>query len=224
MVAMQARNYTRLGLMALIYLGLIIGGGYAGDWIARSLQITVYPHNEPMFHNIIMTLITAYVVLTAIPFVPGIEVGLGLIVTFGPPIVPLVYAGTILALTASYTVGRLVPERWLAAGFGKVGLLRAEQMVSALSDLTPEDRISHLIGRAPKRWVPFLLRHRLWALALLINLPGSALIGGGGGICMAVGVSRLVTYPQFLLTTALAVSPLPVTILVGSWLGMSVLS
>jgi hypothetical protein len=151
-----------------------------------------------------MTLIAAYIALTAIPFVPGIEIGLCLIVTFGPPIVPLVYAGTLVALTLSYSVGRLFPERWLAAGFRKVGLLRAEKMVSALSVLNREERASYLIGRAPRKWVPFLLRHRLWAMALLINLPGSALIGGGGGICMAVGVSRLVTCPQFLLTTALA--------------------
>lgn len=220
---MQARSYTRLGLMVLIYLGLIIGGGYAGDLIARSLQITVYPHNEPMFHKIIMTLITAYIVLTAIPFVPGIEIGLGLIVTFGPPIVPLVYVATIAALTVSYAVGRLVPERWLASGFGKVGLFRAEKMVTALSGLDPGDRVSYLTSRAPKRWVPFLLRHRLLALALLINLPGSALIGGGGGICMAFGVSRLVTYPQFILTAALATSPLPLAIFVASRLGLSIL-
>ena len=223
MVAMQACSFTRLGLMALIYLGLIIGGGYAGDWIARSLQFTIYPHNEPMFHKIIITLIAAYVVLTAIPFVPGIEIGLGLIFTFGPPIVPLVYVATIAALSASYTIGRLVPERWLAAGFGKVGLLRAEKLVTELSGLSPEDRISYLTGRAPRRWVPFLLRHRLLALALLINLPGSALIGGGGGICMAFGVSRLVTYPQFLLTIALAASPFPVAIFVASRLGLSLI-
>ena len=209
--------------MIMIYLGLIIGGGYVGDWISQSLQITVYPHNEPMFHKIIMTLIAAYIALTAIPFVPGIEIGLGLIVTFGPPIVPLVYSGTLVALTLSYSVGRLFPERWLAAGFRKVGLLRAEKMVSALSVLNREERASYLIGRAPRKWVPFLLRHRLWALALLINLPGSALIGGGGGICMAVGVSRLVTYPQFLITTALATSPLPVAILIGSIIGQSIL-
>jgi hypothetical protein len=96
-------------------------------------------------------------------------------------------------------------------------------MMSELSILSPEARVPYLIGRAPKNWVPFLLHHRLWALALLINLPGSALIGGGGGICMAVGVSRLVTYPQFLLTTALAVSPLPVAILVGSMVGQSII-
>jgi hypothetical protein len=220
---MLARSHVSLALVALVYVGLIIGGGYAGDWIARSLQITVYPHTEPMFHKIIMTLIAAYVLLTAIPFVPGVEVGLGLIVAFGPSIVPLVYAGTILALTASYSIGRLVPERWLAAGFGKVGLLRAENMVAALSGLTPEDRVSYLTSRAPKRWVPFLLRHRLLALALLINLPGSALIGGGGGICMAFGVTRLVTYPQFLLTTVLATSPLPVAILVASRVGLSLI-
>jgi hypothetical protein len=40
---------------------------------------------------------------------------------------------------------------------------------------------------------------------------------------MAVGISRLVTYPQFLLTTALATSPLPVAILVGSMMGKPIL-
>jgi hypothetical protein len=223
MATSQARNHARLALMIMIYLGLIIGGGYAGDWISQSLQITVYPHNEPMFHKIIMTLIAAYIALTAIPFVPGIEIGLGLIVTFGPPIVPLVYAGTLVALTLSYSVGRLVPEPWLATGFRKVGLLRAEKMMSELSIISPEERVPYLISCAPKKWVPFLLNHRLWALALLINLPGSALIGGGGGICMAVGVSRLVTYPQFLITTALATSPLPMAILFGSIIGKSIL-
>lgn len=217
------RKLPRFALVALVYVGLIAGGGYFGQWIARALQITIYPHNEPMFHNIIMTLSLAYVVLTAIPFVPGIEVGLGLIMTFGPPIVPLIYLATILALSLSYTAGRLVPERWLAAGFSRVGLQRAGQMVSELSALPVQDRVGYLIGRGPRRLVPFLLRHRLWALALLINLPGSALIGGGGGICLAVGLSRLVTYPQFLLTIALAVSPLPIAILVGSFLGKSVI-
>jgi hypothetical protein len=40
---------------------------------------------------------------------------------------------------------------------------------------------------------------------------------------MAVGVSRLVTYPQFLITTALATSPLPMAILFGSIIGKSIL-
>lgn len=150
------------------------------------------------------------------------EIGLGLIANFGPAIVPLVYVATIVALTMSYSAGRLIPEPWLAAGLGKVGLLRAQRMVSELSSLTPDERVTYLTGRAPRKWMPFLLRHRLWALALLTNLPGSAFIGGGGGICMAVGVSRLVTYPQFLLTTALAVSPLPIEILIGSNLGRQI--
>jgi uncharacterized membrane protein YdjX (TVP38/TMEM64 family) len=154
MATSQARNHARLALMIMIYLGLIIGGGYAGDWISQSLQITVYPHNEPMFHKIIMTLIAAYIALTAIPFVPGIEIGLGLIVTFGPPIVPLVYAGSLVALTLSYSVGRLVPEPWLATGFRKVGLLRAEKMMSELSIISPEERVPYLISCAPKKWVP----------------------------------------------------------------------
>jgi hypothetical protein len=64
----------------------------------------------------------------------------------------------------------------------------------------------------------------LWALAILFNLPGSALVGGGGGISLAAGISRLVTYPQFLITTALAVSPIPIAVLVAAALGRSFLN
>lgn len=211
-----------MAVAALFYAGIIIGGSFAGDWIARALQITIYPHNEPTFHKIITLALVGYVFLTAIPFVPGIEVGLGLIIAFGPPIVPVVYVATVLALTLSYSIGRLVPDRWIAAAFGRMGFVRAQRMVNELASMSSESRVDLIIGRAPKRWIPLLLRYRFLALAILINLPGSALIGGGGGICMVVGLSRLVSFPQFVLTVVVAVSPLPIAILIASSLGRTI--
>jgi hypothetical protein len=35
------------------------------------------------------------------------------------------------------------------------------------------------------------------------------LIGGGGGIALVTGMSRLIPYPQFLLVLALAIAPVP---------------
>jgi len=46
-----------------------------------------------------------------------------------------------------------------------------------------------------------------------VNLPGNILIGGGGGISLIAGASRLFSLPGFLTTIALAVSPLPLAIL-----------
>lgn len=208
----------------MIYAAIIAGGSFAGDWISRFFKIEIYPHNEPVFHKFILLALAAYALLTAIPFVPGVEIGLGLIMAFGPPIVPIVYLATVFALTASYSIGRLVPERWLEAGFHKIGMVRAADLVQSTAALPMEERVRHLTASAPKRFVPFLLRNRLWALAILFNLPGSALIGGGGGISLAAGISRLVTYPQFLITTALAVAPIPLAVLVAATLGHSILN
>jgi hypothetical protein len=73
------------------------------------------------------------------------------------------------------------------------------------------------------------MRFRWLALALLINMPGNTVIGGGGGIAMAVGYSRTFTYPAFLACAAVAVAPVPALVLLaevtglgerlGRWLG-----
>ena len=57
-----------------------------------------------------------------------------------------------------------------------------------------------------------VLRHRHLMLALLVNLPGNAVIGGGGGILMLSGLSGLFTLPRLLLTLALAVAPVPLVV------------
>ena len=60
--------------------------------------------------------------------------------------------------------------------------------------------------------MPVLVRHRYVALAVLFNMPGNFLLGGGGGIAMVAGVSRLYSVPGFLVTVAIAVSPVPLAI------------
>ena len=40
-------------------------------------------------------------------------------------------------------------------------------------------------------------------------MPGTSLIGGGGGISFACGMSRNISLKFFLLTVVLAVSPVP---------------
>lgn len=213
----------RRAFVTALYVGILLGGVVAGDWIARSFQISIHQPPEGLADAVALAALAVYVVLTTLPFVPGIEIGLGLIVVCGPYIVPFVYLATVISLTASYAIGRLFPDRWLAAIFRNLALFRAERMVTALASMNTEERLAHLTGCAPKRWVPVLLRHRFWTLAVLLNLPGSTLIGGGGGICMTVGLSRLIPFPQFLLTVALAVSPVPLVILVSSAWGQSLL-
>jgi len=57
------------------------------------------------------------------------------------------------------------------------------------------------------------LRHRYVALAVIVNVPGNAMIGGGGGIMMMAGMSGIFAPVQTFLAIAIAVSPVPVTVL-----------
>ena len=57
--------------------------------------------------------------------------------------------------------------------------------------------------------------HRYVALAVCLNVPGNAVVGGGGGLALLCGLSRQFEGRWFALTIALAVSPLPLLILTG---------
>jgi hypothetical protein len=56
---------------------------------------------------------------------------------------------------------------------------------------------------------------RFLLIPLLLNLPGNAVIGGGGGIAMLAGFSRLFSFPVFVAMTAVAVSPVPLLIILS---------
>ena len=58
------------------------------------------------------------------------------------------------------------------------------------------------------------MRYRYLNLAVLINIPGNAVIGGGGGIAFVSGLSGTFRMPLAILTIALATAPVPL----GIWL------
>jgi len=60
-----------------------------------------------------------------------------------------------------------------------------------------------------------LLRYRYVALAVAINTPGNVILGGGGGLALMAGLSRLFSPLPFLLTVLIAVLPVPLLFFVG---------
>ena len=71
-------------------------------------------------------------------------------------------------------------------------------------------KLEDSVPRWARRWV---LRRRYLVLALLVNLPGNSLIGGGGGILLAAGLSRLFQPVAVALTMLLATAPLPLAVM-----------
>lgn len=206
---MPAVRRRRRILLVALYATLIIGGIYFGRWLMDLVAFELRPSNEPQVHALLMAATAAYIIASAVPFVPGAEIGLALMLTLGPTTAFLVYVSMVLALTLAYLVGRVFPPRAIAATFHFFHLERARNLVLDCSPLDHSQRLALMTERAPRRIVPFLLRHRYVTLALAFNLPGNTLIGGGGGIALAAGMSGIYPFGTFLLTIMLAVAPVP---------------
>lgn len=211
------KRWRWLVLLA-VYLALLSGGWLIGQRLFEFADLDVRPHNEPMVHKLIMTAMLVFIVASAIPFVPGAEVGLALLVVLGARVALLVYVGMVTALTLAYLVGRLVPASAMGAAFAACGLDRAHRLVLQLAPLDAKARLALLAERAPRRIVPFLLRHRHVGLMVLLNLPGNSVVGGGGGIALCAGMSGLFPLPGFLATVLLATAPVPMLF----WFGLGI--
>ncbi|EON90954.1 hypothetical protein MARLIPOL_16284 [Marinobacter lipolyticus SM19] len=198
-------RFVRLALLVSLAVGLNL----MGHALVDELDFQVFPRHEPVLHLMVLSAAGLYVMLMAIPFMPGIEIGLALLLLLGGEGALLVYMSTVLALSISYWVGRLMPERTISRLLQWLHFHRAAKMVMQVEEVSPSERIGKIYNLAPAGIVPFLLRHRFLAVAALLNLPGNALIGGGGGISLVLGMSRLIPYYQYLLTVALAVAPVP---------------
>lgn len=209
----------RLALLAGFYLCLIAGGRWLGLTIEERLQVSSLGQGGMPYLGGIAAILLAYIVLTAIPFVPGTEIGVALLMVFGAPVAVAVYLSTLTALTLAFAVGRLVPERRLAGWLTRHGFIRAAGLITAFERLGPEGRDRYLTQTAPRWLKPWLVDHRMITLVVLINMPGNTLLGGGGGIALVTGLSKLMPVPQFLVCVALAVSPVPIAVVLASWFG-----
>lgn len=168
----------------------------------------------PVRLGVIVALLLAYAVLIAIPFVPGVELGISLMVIEGWQIAPFVYLATVIGLTLAYCAGQKIPYATLRRILTDMRLNRAAELMARLEPLSGAERLALLRRRLPARLAPVALKQRYVLLALLINLPGNMVIGGGGGIALIAGLSRLFGFWPMMLTFALAVAPVPVLVYV----------
>lgn len=159
--------------------------------------------------GLILGLLLAYALMISIPFVPGIELGLSLLVLEGGWVAPWVWLATVIGLSLAYTAGRLIPPDQIGRGLRSARLIRAAGLVDALAPLDTQGRIDLLCARLPGWLAPMVLRYRYGVLAALINLPGNALIGGGGGIGLIAGLSRIYSPLWTLAIFAIATCPIP---------------
>jgi len=213
----ELRLPTTIRWGAIVKVVCLIALLIAANLLARNymevLHFPIRPGNEDVVHRTIMVSATLYALLLAVPFVPGAEIGVGLLVMLGPPIALLVYLCTVAGLSLSFILGRLIPLSVLARLTKDIKLDRTSNLLKSIAPLSKKQRLSYLADKAPKRFLPLLLRYRYLALAVALNIPGNYLIGGGGGIALFAGVSRVYSVPGFLITILLSVAPVPIAVM-----------
>jgi len=209
--AVPSRSARCIKLLVFFAVVLLLNSG--GGWLAHQVNFQLYPRHEPALHLIILGSFALYILLMALPFMPGIEIGLTLMLFLGSKGIILVYLCTLIALSVSFTIGRKIPPQIFAKLLDWLCLQKAHDLVLEMATLSPQERVDLLHKKAPAKIAPHLLKHRYFSIALLLNLPGNAVIGGGGGIGLIAGMSGIISYPRYLLLIAVAVSPVPITIL-----------
>jgi hypothetical protein len=204
-------------LKVSLTVSLIILLNFAASWASARLEMQFWPRHLEVVDKAVLIGVILYIFLMAMPFVPGIEVGLVLMMVLGPRGVLLIYLCTLIALAVSFVLGRLFPAHLLASFLGWLQLTRAEAMLRSFDAVPTERRLEFLAARASKRILPTVLKRRYLLLALLLNLPGNALIGGAGGIAMMAGMCRLYSFPKYLLLVAVAILPGPVLVMLSNY-------
>jgi hypothetical protein len=194
-------------------LALVVAATWASHFIRDALDLQIKPENEQQVHRAIILGTVAYIGLLAMPFVPGAEIGIVMLTAFGATIAPLIYAATVLAMLLAYTLGCMLPITTLAKLLSLLRMRRTADLILRTASLSQEARVALLLEGAPPRLLALALRHRYIALALSVNIPGNAIIGGGGGIMMLAGMSGIFAPLPTALSIMIAVSPVPLVVM-----------
>lgn len=184
-----------------------------GIWSNQYLHSLIWPISNESTQLFIGILVLIYLVCMILPFMPAIELGVVLLAMLDIQGVILLYGITVIALSISYTIGRLIPVQVLKRLFQYLHFYKASDLLSPGGERDEKEQINLFLEHAPKRFIPFLLRHRYGVFGVVINTPGNIILGGAGGIAMMSGVSHLFNFKTFVFTVLVAVSPLPLFVI-----------
>ena len=204
------RTVLRIAVLVVLIVGFHAGMGWLMIRIGSLHAMTA----QPGIVSLMILALVGYALLIAIPFMPGIEVGVALLMLQGAKIAPFVYLATMTGLMLAYLVGSRVPLRILHNAFRDLHLRRACQLIADIDRIPAADRLNRLQTRLPRPLAALAVNYRYLMLGVLINIPGTFAIGGGGGILMLAGIVRLFQWPAILLTVAFATLPVPLVVIV----------
>ncbi|WP_102109249.1 hypothetical protein [Oceaniglobus roseus] len=202
----------RMGLRLLVILALAWGAHLLLERAMDLVERLPDHRQDVAMTTLLASAVVLYAALIAIPFVPGVEIGISLLLLGGAGIAPFIYLGTVTGLMAAYLAGRFLPYRILHRFFLDLRLTRACRLLEEIEPLSRPRRLALLRARLPGQLGTWAVRFRYLTIAALLNLPGTALIGGGGGICLIAGLSGLFSRLGMFVTVVLSTLPVPLAV------------
>ncbi|MEO1680200.1 MAG: hypothetical protein AAFU80_18805 [Pseudomonadota bacterium] len=193
-------------------VAVVVAATWGSHELRDALDLAAMPDNAEMVRRAIMLASAAYIALLVLPFVPGAEIGLAMLAAFGASVAPVVYGATVAAMMLSFSVGCIVPIAAQARFLNALHLHKAADLVAQAAPLSRDERLELLLSGAPPNLLAFALRHRYVALAIMVNIPGNVVVGGGG-ISLMAGLSGLFAPLPTFLALAIAVSPVPIAVM-----------
>lgn len=201
-MAVWRRVFGAVALVAMIWLvGFSDGKGLVMDWLEA--------RETPILWILVITA-TVYALTLAVPFLPAVELGWMVMIAFGTPAILTIWLATPVGLLIAFSVGYWMREwpwvRRLQAGF-RDRVREAHATGSGLS-------------ASALRFVDTsMANHPYWVLAVLVNIPGNWLIGGGGGIGIVAGSSGLYHPLRYFLVLIPATGVVATLMLLGIYTG-----
>jgi len=211
--AYDGQNLTSRKFRLMALGGFMLLLCTVGIWSNQYLHHQIWPMDTEQGHLFIGALVLIYAICMILPFMPAIELGLILLAMLDIHGILMLYLVTVFSLSISYTIGSLVPGQVLKRLFQFLHFYKAADLLCARSECNEKQQINRFLEHAPKRLIPFLLRHRYFVFGVAVNTPGNMLLGGAGGIAMMSGVSRLFNFRTFVLAVMISVLPLPVIVI-----------
>lgn len=216
-IALSLPFVPNLGLrsagMVLAWVTLLVLGHSLSHMGFHDAQSMLFSMRDALGPGAIVLLVLVYGVVLAMPFLPGIELGLLIMAVFGPIGAVAAYAATVGGLMLAYAVGQALPERVIVRLLERTGIVLPRDGIElAMAEMVAAKATTR---SAPHRLIATLLSYRYLSLAVCLNFPGNAAFGGGGGLALLCGVSRQFGWRSFALTAAIATSPVPILVLTG---------
>ncbi|WP_019955158.1 hypothetical protein [Yoonia vestfoldensis] len=207
-----ANTILWLGIRFALVLTCVALAAFGFDWLRGQIAFLESDASARAMTGLILAVLVVYAIILAVPFMPGVEIGVALLIIQGATAAPVVYAATVGGLSLAFLVGQTVSLLWLIRVLQDLRLRRIAGWLERIDAVPRADRLTAMQDKLPRWLVPFVVKYRYATVALAINTPGNIAVGGGGGIMLVAGLSRLFSTPATLLVVALATAPVPLAV------------